>query len=112
MEKLYKALDDVITCIIESDEYMMCNSLKDKMKENSEITFLIEEVKRLQKEYVKKGFDSEVKIELDNVTKRLNEIPIYNVYLCNLEKVNEKIDFVRDSLNDYFYKLLNEKESS
>ena len=109
MEKLYKALDEVIFCIKDSNEYKMCLSLKDKMSTNDEIVSLVEDVKRLQKEYIKKGHDSDVKKRLDEVNNRLNDIPIYNVYLSNLEKVNEKIEYVKDSLNDYFYKLLNEK---
>lgn len=109
MEKLYKALDEVISCIEESEEYKMCLSLKEKMSTNEEIVSLVEEVKRLQKLYVKKEYDNNIKKELDEVYKKLNEIPIYNIYLNNLEKVNEKIEFVKDNLNDYFYRLLNEK---
>ena len=37
-----------------------------------------------------------------------NSIPIYNVYMKKLNKVNEMIDYVQDELNDYFYKLFNE----
>ena len=47
-----------------------------------------------------------------NMKKLSNEelfnIPIYKIYLDNLEVVNQKIDYVKDSLNDYFYKLFNE----
>lgn len=109
MEKLYKAIDEVVLCIKDSDEYKTCILLKEKMKNNSEIVSLVTEVKRLQKEYIRKEFDSSIKEELDEANKKLNEIPIYNIYLNNLEKVNERIEFVKDNLNDYFYKLLNEK---
>lgn len=109
MENLYKALDEVILCITESKEYEMCISLKEKMKDNEEINKLVNKVKELQKKYVKSSYNEEIKKELDLINKRLEEIPIYHIYLSNLEKVNEKIDYVKDSLNDYFYKLLNEK---
>lgn len=107
MENLYKALDEVISCIKESSEYKNCISLKEKMSTNEEIVSLVNDVKKLQKKYIRSGYDSLVKEELDRVTDRLNEIPVYKIYLDNLEKVNEKIDFVKESLNDYFYKLLN-----
>lgn len=109
MENLYKVLDEVILCIKESKEYEMCISLKEKMENNEEINKLVNEVKELQKKYVKSNYDEKIKKELDLTNQRLEEIPIYNIYLSNLEKVNEKIDYVKDSLNDYFYKLLNER---
>lgn len=109
MENLYKALDEVIICIKESSEYKMCISLKEKMENNEEIKELVTKVKELQKKYVRSNYDNEVKKELDSLNKSLEEIPIYNIYLENLEKANEKIEYVKDSLNDYFYKLLNEK---
>ena len=36
MEKLYKAVDDVVNYIKLSDEYKNCVSLKDKMSKNQE----------------------------------------------------------------------------
>lgn len=108
MEKLYKAMDEVISCIKESDEYKNCLSLKIRMSANQEIIMLVREVKKLQKDYIRSN-DCLVKEKLDEVLDRLKEIPIYKIYLNNLEKVNEKIEYVKDSLNDYFYKLLNEK---
>lgn len=107
MEKFYKALDEVIKCIVESDEYKMCLLLKERMEGNKEIVSLVEKIKILQKKYIKNNKDNSLKRELDKTYERLNEIPIYSIYLNNLEKVNEKIEFVKDRLNDYFYNLLN-----
>lgn len=108
MEDLYNSLDEVIKCIKESPEYIKCNELKDKMSSNSEITELINKTKKLQKEYIKSN-DDNIKIELDNITERLNDIPIYYMYNDNLKLVNDKIEYVKDSLNNYFYKLFNEE---
>ena len=108
MEELYNSLDEVIKCIKESPEYIKCNELKGKMKSNSEINELIEKVKKLQKQYIKTN-DNSIKDELDGCINRLNEIPIYYTYNENLKLVNEKIEYVKDSLNNYFYKLFNEE---
>lgn len=107
MENLYKVLDEVILCIKDSEEYKICIPLKEKMKNNEEINELVNKVKQLQKKYVNSNYDSEIKKELDLTNKKLEEIPIYNIYLSNLSQVNEKIDYVKDSLNDYFYNLFN-----
>ena len=101
-------LNDIITWIEESKEYKKCIELKKKMDENDELVKLIREVKKKQKEYVKSNFDKDKKKELDKLQKKLDEIPIYNVYNRNLEIVNSYIDYVRDELNDYFCKVFND----
>lgn len=108
MEELYKALDEVINSITESDEYKTCIELKDRMSKNINITDKIDKIKKLQKEYVKSNYDFNIKIKLDELNNELISIPIYKIYMDNLEIVNEKIDYLKDSLNDYFYKLFNE----
>ena len=39
----------------------------------------------------------------------INSICYETIYLDNLSVVNEKIEYVKDSLNDYFYNLFNKK---
>ena len=107
MEDLYKSLDEVIKCIKDSPEYNKCKELKNKMKNNNEITELVKKTKKLQKDLIKTN-DNNIKEELDKCNNRLNEIPIYYIYNENLKLVNEKIEYVKDRLNDYFYKLFNE----
>jgi len=108
MEKLLNnKLDDVINCIKESSEYKKCLELQTKMNDNTDIIELVKKIKLLQKKYIKSNYSSDVKTELDEVTEKLNSIPIYASYLENLEKVNYKIEFVKDYLNNYFVDLLN-----
>jgi len=111
MEELDRAIDGVISCIKESFEYQRCISLKEKMQKNALITGLVDDIKRLQKDYIRSGYSQTAKEKLDEVNEKLQVIPIYNVYLDNLSKVNQRIDFVKDVLNDYFYKLLNDEEA-
>lgn len=107
MEEFYKSLEEVISCITNSLEYQKCLEIKNKMNQNQELMALIQNVKVLQKKYVRSHYDSTIKDELDALEKQLNQIPIYVVYLQNLEIVNDKINYVKDSLNDYFYQLMN-----
>ena len=109
MENVNNALLDIVSYIKNTDDYKMCMSLKKQMDDNKELVDLINEVKKLQKKYVRSNYDSKIKEELDEVENKLNDIPIYNIYLNHLEKVNEMISYVKDSLNDYFYLLLNKK---
>ncbi|MBR2679049.1 MAG: YlbF family regulator [Bacilli bacterium] len=109
MEKLYKSLNEVIDCIKESPEYKDCLKIKEQMDSNEELVELINKVKELQKKYIRSNYDSNIKKELDECESKLKEIPIYNIYLEKLKEVNQMIDYVKDSLNDYFDKLLNKK---
>lgn len=102
-----KALEDVINCIKNSPEYLECIDLKKKMDSNEEITKLIKDIKVLQKKLLRTD-SIEVQEELDSKINRLNEIPLYSIYNQKLNVINEKISYVNDELNDYFYKVLNE----
>ena len=77
------------------------------MKSNCEICSLVEDIKMLQKQYVKGNYSDEaVKLELDLKEKRLEGIPLYIEYMNYLERVNEMINLVKDELNAYFIDLL------
>ena len=104
MENLYSAIDEIVLSIKESKEYKMSISLKEKMEKNTDLKNKINKIKNLQKKYIRSGYDSSIKSELDKLNEELFNIPIYKIYLDNLEVVNHKIDYVKDSLNDYFYK--------
>ena len=108
MEELSRSLDEVVDCIKNSKEYKKCLELKEKMNTNDEINNLVKEIKTKQKKYIKSN-DSNILEELKLLEDRLNNIPIYHIYLENLEIVNTMINYVKDELNDYFYNLLNKK---
>lgn len=101
-----EALNGVINTIINSDDYKKCIELKNTMASNEELASLIEKIKKLQKKYVNTN-DQELLVELEKLEEELNNIPIYVIYMQYLEKVNEKIEFVKDELNNYFYEVLN-----
>ena len=103
MEELNKVID----YIINSDSYKKCLELRDKMSKNSELMGLIDEIKTLQKKYIKNN-NSDIKKELDEKTDKLMNIPIYYKYNQKLEEVNNMISYVEDELNDYFEKVINE----
>ena len=103
MEELNKVID----YIINSDSYKKCLELRDKMSKNSEIMSLIDEIKSLQKKYMKSK-SQDIKKELDEKTDNLLNIPIYYKYNQKLEEVNNMISYVEDELNDYFERVVNE----
>lgn len=107
MENFYNSLDELIDYIKNTIEYKKCLELKSKMSSNSNINSLIDNIKNLQKKYIKSNYDSDIKLELDKLNEELNNIPIYITYTEYLDRVNEMISYVNDELSDYFYNILN-----
>ena len=99
-------LNGIINYITDSFEYKKCIKLK-KLMSAGNIKEKVNEVKKLQKLYIKEN-DKEIKKMLDKKLFELNKIPIYVEYNYYLQKVNEMINLVKDELNEYFYKVLNE----
>lgn len=109
MEKsFYKAVDELVLSIKDSYDYQKCIKLKEQMALNEEIKSLVNEIKIKQKKYVREEKE-ELLVEIESLNKRLLDIPIYVIYMQHLAKVNWMIDFVKDDLNNYFDKLLNEE---
>ena len=111
MENVVSDLEEIVNVIQNCNEYQMCIKLKKQMAENAFICERVKQIKKLQKRFVQSGYDSKIKKELDKLVKELETIPVYVIYTENLEVVNQKIDYVRDSLNDYFQSLF-EKDTN
>lgn len=104
-----KAIQEVVDCIINSKEYQECLKIKQKMDKNEDIKSRVNKIKKLQKEYLRTN-SLEIEEQLKRLEEELNEIPLYVIYNQNLEIVNQKINYVQEEINDYFYKLFNKKD--
>ena len=101
-------LNKIIEYIKNTEAYKNCIDLRKQMNKNTELIKLIEEIKSLQKEYIKSNFDKTIKTKLDEKNDLLDKYPIYNSYNKYLEEVNQMINYVNDELNDYFETVVNE----
>lgn len=100
-----KSLNDLISHIKNSKEYLKCNELKKEMEKDQQLLDLIEEVKRIQKKYIRNNHDQLIKEELDQKLEILNNHKLYILYNYYLEKVNTKIELIKEELNDYFKRI-------
>lgn len=107
MENLNKSIEELISIIINSKEYQTCLQLKEQMSKNEELLEQINNVKNLQKKYIKSNYNEEVKQNLEEEEEKLKQIPIYVIYNENLEIVNRMINTINEELNQYFYDKLN-----
>ena len=88
-----------------SDEYLECIRLKEEISKDVELTKLINEVKKLQKKYIRSGYIDSVKEELDSLNDKLNNYELFIKYNYYLDKVNNNIDIIKSELNNYFEKI-------
>ena len=87
-----KALEEVIKEIKESKEYQSCLELKSRMQKNEDLKIKIEEIKNLQKKYVRTDFEDK------NIAQELRK---------KEEELNKTIELVTEELNDYFNQKFN-----
>ncbi len=107
-DNVFLALLEVIEVIKRSECYQTCIRLKEQMRKNNELLALIEEIKTLQKLYVKSEFqDDKISFLLKTKEKVLEGIPLYVEYNRNLEEVNQMIEEIKDELNSYFLQQVN-----
>ena len=110
-DKILNEIDSIISFIKESEDYKDYLFLKDKLSKNEKALSLINEIKKTQKELVKKELRKEDIKELDdkinNYLKELNRIPLYVDFITCQQKLNNYIDIFRESLNKYFLRKLN-----
>lgn len=102
-----ESLDDLINYIKSTDDYKKVIELKKEIDKDTELKKLINEVKKIQKEYVRSNFDNKVKEELDMKLNELNNNKLFVTYTYHLDKVNDMIKLVKDELNNYFYEITN-----
>ncbi len=102
-------LDEIVKYITESSDYKKMIKYKEKVSENKELLDLINEVKSLQKKYIRSKKEENIKKELDSkisLLEKYDEFVIYNYYL---DKVNTNLELVKEKINNYFDKLFNEE---
>lgn len=105
--KSQKALFEIINFIKNSDEYIRCSELKNRMGNDQMLLSLIDDVKKLQKKYIQSGYDERVLGELDLKLDLLNQNRDYVEYNYYLQQVNKMILLVKDELNQYFSEIVN-----
>ena len=109
--KVLDKVDEIIEFIKETEEYKDYLYLKDKLEKNEKALSLINEIKKYQKELVKKEVEKldtkDLEDKINNNLKELDNIPLYNEYLDVQEKLNDMYQLVKKELDNYFYNKLN-----
>ena len=106
-EILGKALE-LVKEIKNDKEYREYITLRDKVKSNKEIMERIDNIKTLQKQYIKSAYlDDEIKVKLDKELSELEDIPLYKEYLLKEKKINNILTTIKEGINVSFENILN-----
>ena len=103
-----KALE-LVEAIKKDKKYKEYIDLRKKISANKDIMSKMEEVKRLQKEYVKSAYlDKETEDKLNSLNQELNSISLYKDYLSKEKEVNNILININEGLNIMFDSILNQ----
>lgn len=106
-EILDKALE-LVKEIKNDKEYREYVTLRNEIKSNKEIIKRIENIKTLQKQYIKSAYlDDEIKAKLDKELSELEDIPLYKEYLLKEKKINNILISIKEGINSSFDNILN-----
>ncbi len=106
-EILGKALE-LVKEIKNDKEYREYITLRDKVKSNKEIMERIDNIKTLQKQYIKSAYlDDEIKVKLDKELRELEGISLYKEYVLKEKKINNILISIKEGINSSFDNILN-----
>lgn len=98
----------IVESFKESENYQKYLKVKEKMNHNEEIKKLVDEIKRLQKRIVNHPKEKEsLEKQINEILDKLKEIPLYNEFINLQEELNENINYIKSTLDDYFNNILN-----
>ncbi len=102
-EEIILKVKELTNKIKEDKLYQDYMKLRQELKKDESITQTIEEIKRLQRKYVKTNYqDKEVLEKINNLTNELEKIPLYAIYQQKEEELNNNLVFINEGLRDTF----------
>ncbi len=108
---ILEKVNEMVNMIKNSNEYRDYMFLYEKMRKNQKISDLIEKVKILQKEIVRKESLQQSTTDLEksyqSYLDQLNTIPLYVEFVEKQEKLNDTYQTIKREIDRYFDQLLN-----
>ncbi len=102
---------ELVKTIKEDSLYKEYMELRHELKSNKEINDKIEEVKRLQRKYVKGNYqDKEVLDNINTLTKELESVPLYYIYNQKEEELNNNLLLIKEGLSKTFNEIVEYKQ--
>lgn len=111
MNDIIKKVDELINLIKESKEYKEYLNLKEILRKDEDITSLIEEIKKSQRNIVRlKQNGNSFEKEEETINKNLdllNSFPIYVEFSYLQKELNDEFQIIKDLLESEINKITN-----
>ena len=108
---ILEKVDNLVNYIKSSQEYQDYLFLSKKLSNNKKALEYINQIKKLQKEVVKKEVNQEditdLEKEINLLLDKLNQIPLYVEFTNKQKELDEIYQTIKNRLDEYFYKVLN-----
>jgi len=105
-QEISNKVQEIVNLVKSSEDYKNYIYLENKMKGHPIIPETIEKIKKLQKEAVQKesqGLDiTKIEQNLSSLEKQLEEIPLYQDFLREQEKLNQLFMYIKDTIEQFF----------
>lgn len=110
-EEIENKAKELVNVIKEDNDYKEYITLRKKLKSNQELMSKIENIKKLQKEYVKSAYlDTSIESKLNKELKDLETMPLYKEYIVKENKINFLCIDINEGLNILFNDILNQSD--
>lgn len=107
-EEIKNKAQKLVDAIKEDKNYKEYMYLRKELKDDEDIMIKIEQIKKLQKEYVKKAYiDKDIELKLEKLNKELEQEKLYKDYLDKEKEINNILININEGLNVMFNNILN-----
>ena len=110
-DDILKKVDELVNYLKKRPEYLKYQELVKQVKDNEEIMNIINKVKKMQKEAVKKEYNgesvTEINKEIDSCLKELEKYPIYAEMNYLKEDLDNLFGSIKNILDSYMDKQIN-----
>lgn len=107
-EEIKKRAEELVKALKEDKRYQEYITLRDELKNNKDILDKMQEIKSLQKKYVKSAYlDKDIELKIKELTKELEQNSLYREYLIKEKEINNILMTITEGLNVTFNNILN-----
>ena len=110
-EEIKRKAEELVKALKEDKRYKEYIRLREELKHNKDIMSKMQEIKTLQKKYIKSAYlDKSIELKLNELDKELGKNALYRDYLIKEEEINNILMNITEGLNITCNNILNKSK--
>lgn len=107
-EEIKEKCEELVKALKEDKKYIEYIRLREELKNNKDIMNKMQEIKSLQKRYIKSAYlDKDIELKLKELNKELEKNTLYKDYISKEKEINNILMTITEGLNITFINILN-----